>query len=201
MIPDTMRISVLLAPGEGLLDFSPSPADPPPSAARACSPSRPRGTLHSPSTGLLLDATRRRTPLASGSIPPSSSRSQRLPGEARRREPAKAAIRKLPARPADRTCGGSGVGTMCPVCGLPVTKDQLEFEMLTEGRLPLAEGISEFVRGTGRPCAACHREIEPSEVEREVQGAGVFHEACYEIWWEDSSTRHIDGTYRAHVEG
>jgi hypothetical protein len=37
MIPDTMRISVLLAPGEGLLDFGPSPADPPPSAARACS--------------------------------------------------------------------------------------------------------------------------------------------------------------------
>jgi len=36
---------------------------------------------------------------------------------------------------------------------------------------------------------------------REVQGAGVFHEACYEIWWEDSSTRHIDGKYRAHVEG
>ncbi len=66
--------------------------------------------------------------------------------------------------------------------------------MLTEGRLSLAEGISEFVQGTGRPCAVCHREIEPSEVEREVLGAGVFHEACYEIWWEDSSTRHTDGT-------
>lgn len=186
---------MLLVPGEGLLDLSPSPVGPPPSATLACSPSLPRVTLHSPSTGLLLlDATRRRTPLASGSIPPSSSRSRRLPGEARRREQAKAAIRKLLARPADSTYGRSGVGTMCPVCGLPVTKDQLEFEMLTEGRLSLAEGISEFVQGTGRPCAVCHREIEPSEVEREVLGAGVFHEACYEIWWEDSSTRHMDGT-------
>jgi hypothetical protein len=31
--------------------------------------------------------------------------------------------------------------------------------------------------------------IEPTEVEREIQGAGVFlhaHEACYKIWREES---------------
>ena len=36
---------------------------------------------------------------------------------------------KLPARRPDRTWGGPGVGAPCSVCGVPVTKDQLEFEI------------------------------------------------------------------------
>jgi hypothetical protein len=34
---------------------------------------------------------------------------------------------KLPARPPDRT--GPGVGAPCTVCGLPVKRDELEFEI------------------------------------------------------------------------
>ena len=36
---------------------------------------------------------------------------------------------KLPARRPDRTWGGPGVGAPCAVCGVPVGKDQLEFEI------------------------------------------------------------------------
>ena len=51
--------------------------------------------------------------------------------ELRLREQARAAIQsgKLPSRPPDRTWGGPGVGAACAVCDLPVTKDQLEFEI------------------------------------------------------------------------
>lgn len=36
---------------------------------------------------------------------------------------------KLPARRPDRTWGGPGVGARCAVCDLPVTRDQMEFEI------------------------------------------------------------------------
>ena len=51
--------------------------------------------------------------------------------EARLREQARAAAQngKLPNRLPDRTWGGPGVGAECAVCGLPVTKDQLELEI------------------------------------------------------------------------
>ena len=54
-----------------------------------------------------------------------------MPDEARLREQARAAIQagKLPSGTPDRTRGGPGVGADCTVCGLPVTKDQLEFEI------------------------------------------------------------------------
>jgi hypothetical protein len=54
-----------------------------------------------------------------------------MPDEARLREQAKAAIRsgKLPARAPDRTWGGPGVGAECSVCGKPVSKEELEFEI------------------------------------------------------------------------
>lgn len=60
---------------------------------------------------------------------------------------------------------------------------------LSEGLLPFANGISRSHRGTGHPCVVCHRAIEPTEVEREVQGPAVFllaHEACYKLWREES---------------
>jgi hypothetical protein len=54
-----------------------------------------------------------------------------MPDESLIREKAREAVRsgKLPPREADRTWGGPGVGALCAVCGLPVTKDQLEFEI------------------------------------------------------------------------
>jgi hypothetical protein len=54
-----------------------------------------------------------------------------IPDEAVIREKAKTVVLngKLPARRPDRTWGGPGVGAPCIVCELPVTKDQLEFEI------------------------------------------------------------------------
>ena len=60
---------------------------------------------------------------------------------------------------------------------------------LSEGRLPAINGVSKSHRGTGRPCIVCRREVEPVEVERELDGPGVVliaHEACYVIWREES---------------
>jgi hypothetical protein len=54
-----------------------------------------------------------------------------MPDEPRLREQARAAIQsgKLPSRAPDRTWGGPGVGAACAVCGLPITREQLEFEI------------------------------------------------------------------------
>ena len=44
---------------------------------------------------------------------------------------ARAAIQsgKLPSRVPDRTWGGPGVGAACPICGLAVSQQEMEFEM------------------------------------------------------------------------
>jgi hypothetical protein len=54
-----------------------------------------------------------------------------MPDEARLRAKARAVVDsgKLPARRPDRTWGGPGVGAVCAVCDLPVTKDEMEFEI------------------------------------------------------------------------
>ena len=39
---------------------------------------------------------------------------------------------KLPNRRPDRTWGGPGVGAACVVCGAPVTREQMEFEIQFE---------------------------------------------------------------------
>ena len=54
-----------------------------------------------------------------------------MPDEKILRDKARAAIEsgKLPGRPPDRTWGGNGVGAICSVCALPVTKDEKEFEI------------------------------------------------------------------------
>jgi hypothetical protein len=76
------------------------------------------------------------------------------------------------------------------------TDDELRRQIrarLLEGRLILADGISKSHRGTGRPCIVCRRAIVPTEVEREIEGSGVFlyaHEACYKVWREESVARH-----------
>jgi hypothetical protein len=61
---------------------------------------------------------------------------------------------------------------------------------LSDYRLPMLDGPSKSHRGTGRPCIVCRRAIEPSEVERQVDAAGVLlyaHEACYKVWREESA--------------
>jgi len=68
--------------------------------------------------------------------------------------------------------------------------------LLLEGRLPSVDGVSKSHRGTGRPCIVCRIAIEPADVEREVQGPGVFllaHEACYKLWREESVARRAAG--------
>jgi hypothetical protein len=54
-----------------------------------------------------------------------------MPDESLLRAKAREVIRtgKLPYRRPDRTWGGPGVGAPCTICGEPVTKDQLEFEI------------------------------------------------------------------------
>jgi hypothetical protein len=54
-----------------------------------------------------------------------------MPDESLLREKARAAIRdgKLPDRKPTRTWGGPGVGAECAVCGVPVTVDEMEFEV------------------------------------------------------------------------
>jgi len=63
---------------------------------------------------------------------------------------------------------------------------------LSDGRLGSVESVSKSHRGTGQPCIVCYRPIEPTDVEREVAGSGVFfhtHETCYKPWREESVAR------------
>ena len=54
-----------------------------------------------------------------------------MPDEPILREKAREALysRRMPTRHPDRTWGGPGVGAPCSVCTLPVTADQMEFEI------------------------------------------------------------------------
>lgn len=54
-----------------------------------------------------------------------------MPDEARLREQAQQAIRRgqIPSRAHDRMWGGPGVGAKCAVCGIPVTKAELEIQI------------------------------------------------------------------------
>jgi hypothetical protein len=54
-----------------------------------------------------------------------------MPDEPILRAQARAAVQagKLPARAPDRTWGGPGVGAHCEVCGVPITKDELEIQI------------------------------------------------------------------------
>ena len=76
--------------------------------------------------------------------------------------------------------------------GSAATEDELRRQIrarLSEARLPAVDGVSSSSRGTGRPCVVCGRAIQPTEVERQAGGLGVFlyaHEACYKLWREES---------------
>lgn len=54
-----------------------------------------------------------------------------MPDEAILREKAREALYsgRMPMRRPDRAWGGAGVGVSCSVCELPITDDQLEFEI------------------------------------------------------------------------
>lgn len=71
---------------------------------------------------------------------------------------------------------------------------------LSEGHLGSVDGgVSKSHQGTGGPCVVCRRSIEPTEVEREVEGAGVClhaHEACYKLWREESVACRVGGRER-----
>ena len=64
-------------------------------------------------------------------LPPHSPTEPAMPDEARLREHARDAVeqKKLPNRPPDRVWGGPGIGVACTICGRPVTKDEMEFEV------------------------------------------------------------------------
>ena len=71
---------------------------------------------------------------------------------------------------------------------------------LEQARLPVVDGVSKSHRGTGRPCIVCRRAIEPTEVERELDGVVVVliaHEACYVLWREESVARRAAADNRA----
>ena len=73
-------------------------------------------------------------PVAFGLAPPPVATSvgvRHMPDEAFLREKARAVVQagKLPARRPDRTWGGPGVGAPCAVCELPVTQNEMEFEI------------------------------------------------------------------------
>jgi len=61
---------------------------------------------------------------------------------------------------------------------------------LSDRRLPLLDGgVAKSHRGTGRPCIVCRRAIEPTQVERQLDGVEIIliaHEACYMLWREES---------------
>ena len=79
-----------------------------------------------------------------------------------------------------------------------LSEDQLRQQIrvrLAQRRLSVINGVSKSHRGTGRPCIVCRRAIEPAEVERELDGAGVVliaHEACYILWREESVSRRAE---------
>jgi hypothetical protein len=65
----------------------------------------------------------------------------------------------------------------CISGGSAVTDDDLRQQIrarLSEGRLPAVNGVSKSHRGTSRPCIVCRRAIDPTEVERQIEGVGVF---------------------------
>jgi len=68
-----------------------------------------------------------------------------MPDEPVLRQKAREAIQqgRLPARRPDRTWGGPGIGALCSVCELPVTKEQLEFE-IQFARNGIAPGLDKF---------------------------------------------------------
>ena len=73
-----------------------------------------------------------------------------------------------------------------------LSDDQLRQQIrvrLTQARLPVVSGTYKTHRGTGRPCIVCRREIEPTDLECEVEGAGIVlisHDSCHVLWREES---------------
>ena len=76
--------------------------------------------------------------------------------------------------------------------GSGIPDDELRRQIrarLSEARLPAVDGVSNPHPGTGRPCIVCRRAIEPTEVERQLDGVGIVliaHETCYTLWREES---------------
>jgi len=73
-----------------------------------------------------------------------------------------------------------------------LSEDQLKQQIrvrLAQGRLAVVPGVYKTNRGNGRPCIVCRRAIEPTDVEYQVDGAGIVlnaHGSCYLLWREES---------------
>ena len=118
--------------------------DAPPPLFRGLEPSTWRGHPVSVTVRMASSACAGRMPLAaSRPLASGAARILRLPwlppwrgvhqmaDEPILREKARAVIQsgKLPSRAPDRTWGGPGVGARCEICGVPVTSDEMEFEI------------------------------------------------------------------------
>src|SRR5262245_61008154 len=86
----------------------------------------------------LVPPVRDRSPSAHEAIP--------MPDEPILRQKARDAILtgKLPGRRPDRTWGGPGVGAPCSICGEPVRRDQMEFEVQFEHDRAGTPGLDKF---------------------------------------------------------
>jgi hypothetical protein len=94
--------------------------------------------------------------------------------EADLRERARHAIStgRLPHRRPDRMWGGPGNGATCAVCGEPVSREEMGFDL-------------EFARPASRPAAVTHQ----------------FHVRCFAAWeFERDNLEHADGTASGHAE-
>jgi hypothetical protein len=72
-----------------------------------------------------------------------------VPDEPILRAKAREAIRpgKLPTRFPERIWGGPGVRETCPICGGPITKNQLEFEIQYARDGPIAIALAALENG------------------------------------------------------
>src|SRR5689334_25309308 len=73
-----------------------------------------------------------------------------------------------------------------------LSEDQLKQqirERLAQGRLAVVPGVYKTNRGNGRPRIVCRRAVEPTDVEYQVDGAGMVvnaHGSGYVLWREQS---------------
>jgi hypothetical protein len=61
---------------------------------------------------------------------------------------------------------------------------------LTQGRLPVVNGVYKIRPGTGRPCMVCRRAVESPEIECETGVVQTAHYACYTLWRAESESHH-----------
>jgi hypothetical protein len=104
-----------------------------------------------------------------------------MPDEATLRAKAREAIRtgKLPDRRPDRTWGGPGVGAPCTICGEPVTKNHLEFEV-------------QFAVDGGEPRLDKDQEALRLLIRRGIHDGRLPHDGIKKVWSSPSDGEMCD---------